>query len=138
MRIYRGRVGGLAVVNMKSHRRSRRSWGFLPSLCFFLLAVVAVAETPALEINIVAGRNLARNAAASAAFERAAAQWEAVLDDPVTVIIRADLRRLGRTVLGESSSRLMSRNFDDVVAAMIADGGDETDDEWLNHLAQSA
>jgi len=52
------------------------------------------------DIQVNAGATLAQNAAAMDAFNRAAAQWESFIADPITVVIDADLGPLGATTLG--------------------------------------
>ena len=63
-------------------------------------------QAPALgSFNIVinAGAGLAGNAAALAAFNRAADQWEAWISDPITVTIVADLQNLGNpSIIGST------------------------------------
>lgn len=89
-------------------------------------------------VNIVAGPTLAGNAAALAAFERAADQWEAVFSDPITVNINADLANLGdEGIIGQASSVALVDTHDIVADAMRADALDEADDGIVASLPTS-
>lgn len=64
------------------------------------------------DIQILPGQNLGGNAAALAAFNRAAAQWERYISDPVTVVISADLvPDNDPTILGGASSTIFTYPF---------------------------
>src|SRR6266850_264248 len=80
------------------------------------------------DIVINAGPALAANTAALAAFERAAAQWEAYIADPVTVTIDADLEALGPGPLGVTSNPILLVSYTTVRDALVADAFDEADD----------
>ena len=91
-----------------------------------LLFFVAPHATGGLIINIQAGSTLASNAAATAAFDRAANRWEALFSDDVTVNIDADLQNLGNpSTIGQASSRLLSGSYTTIRNAMVADAADE-------------
>src|SRR5262249_25542562 len=76
----------------------------------------------AFEIVLVPGPGLEANPAALAAFERAAAQGEALITDPITVTIDADFADLGSpSIIGQSGSVLLQGPFDVIRDAMVAD-----------------
>src|SRR5262249_33731954 len=93
--------------------------------------MAAARQAPALgSFNIVidAGPGLAGNAAALAAFNRAADQWKAWIANPVTVTIVADLQDLGdASVIGSTSDVIMEAPYatirDQVVAGADGDDG---------------
>lgn len=90
-------------------------------------------------INIVAGTTLAANTAALDAFNRAAAQWEAFISDPITVNIDADLANLGNpSVIGQASSVTLVTGYDQIRDAMVADAAAETDDAIVASLPTAA
>lgn len=65
---------------------------------------------------------LAGNAAALAAFNSAAAMWEAILADPITVNIDADLSNLGNpNIIGSTNPTLVSAGYANIRNQMIAD-----------------
>jgi hypothetical protein len=76
-------------------------------------------------IAIVPGGTLSGNAAALAAFNRAALQWESRISDPITVTINADLAALGPGILGSTGSVILQAPYDTIRNAMAADGADE-------------
>lgn len=64
------------------------------------------------DIQILPGQTLGGNAAALAAFNRAAAQWERYISDPVTVVISADLVPDNNPfILGGASSTIFTYPF---------------------------
>ena len=74
------------------------------------------------DIVINPGATLAANAPALAAFERAAATWESLISDPITVTIDADMEDLmDPFVIGQASSVSFSFAYDDVRNALVAD-----------------
>ena len=87
-------------------------------------------------IVVVPGSGLSGNAAALAAFERAAAQWEAYFSDPITVTINADLVTFGgsTTVIGSTASVELFTTYTNVRAALINDASDEADDAIIASL----
>src|SRR5262245_18128895 len=102
------------------------------------LVTVRSAEA-ALTININAGAGLAGNAAALAAFDRAANQWEAVFSDNVTVNINADLTNLGNpTIIGQASRTLLFGGYTTIRNAMVADAADEGADDSIAALLPTA
>lgn len=91
--------------------------------------------------NIVLNPNatLSSNAAALAAFERAAANWEAYISDPITVTINAGFDSLGTNVLGSTSPVVLSSDYDAVRNQMVTDAADEgTNDTVVGFLPTSA
>jgi len=98
-----------------------------------------VTNLGAFDIVIDAGPALSANAPALAAFNRAAAQWEAFIADPVTVTIAADLAPLGAGILGSSSNLLLTAgNFNTVRDALVSDAADESDDAIVGFLPTAA
>lgn len=80
------------------------------------------------DIVLVPGAGLAANAGALAAFERAAAQWEALISDPIVVTIDADFADLGNpAIIGQASSVLLQGPFDLVRDAVVADADPDDD-----------
>jgi len=71
---------------------------------------------------------------ALAAFNRAAAQWEALISDPITVNIDADLDALPPNVIGSTDSVMLQGEFHEIRDVMIADAADEPDDGIVAHL----
>jgi hypothetical protein len=86
------------------------------------------ASLGAFNITISPGASLAGNALALAAFNRAAAQWDAFFADPITVTIQADLAPLGPGVLGSASAVVLAGSYTEVRNAVVADALDEADD----------
>lgn len=72
-------------------------------------------------IVIVPGPGLSGNAAALAAFNRAAAAWAARISDPITVTINADLAPLGAGIIGSTSSVTLQAGYSTVRNAVVAD-----------------
>ena len=80
-------------------------------------------------ININPGPTLAGNAAALAAFNRAAQQWARYIADPITVNIDAELANMGSpTIIGSASVVVLVSGYNVVRDAMVADAADEPDD----------
>jgi hypothetical protein len=82
----------------------------------------------AFNIQINPGATLAGNAAALAAFERAAVQWESYISDPVTVVINADLASLGAGIIGSTNNVFLQGSYPTIRNRMVLDAGDEADD----------
>jgi hypothetical protein len=85
------------------------------------LASPNTSHLGAFNIVIVPGAGLAGNAAALAAFNRAADQWEARISDPITVTINADLGALGPNIIGSTSSVILQAGYNTIRNAMTAD-----------------
>jgi hypothetical protein len=77
------------------------------------------------DIVITPGATLAGNAAALAAFNRAALQWEARIADPITVSINADLAALGAGIIGSTSATLLGASYNTIRNQMVVDAADE-------------
>jgi hypothetical protein len=90
------------------------------------------------DIVISPTANLSGNAAALAAFNRAAGQWEARIGDPITVTIVGDLQPLGAGVIGNSSAVSLVGGYTLVRNSMVADGADEGDDGITASLPTAA
>jgi hypothetical protein len=73
------------------------------------------------DIVINAGAGLAANPDALAAFNAAAAQWEALFTDPITVTINADLAALGPGIIGSASSTLLTAGYAAIRGQLVAD-----------------
>jgi len=89
-------------------------------------------------IVIVPGAALAGNAAALAAFNRAADQWEDYIADPILVTVNANLAPLGVGILGQASSVGLFGSFNTIRNAMVADANDEADDAVATMLPTAA
>lgn len=85
-------------------------------------------------IVINASGALATNQPALDAFNRAAAQWEARISDPITVQIDAALASLGPNILGGAiSSRVFAPYATSVGVAMFLDSTNEADDALVSN-----
>jgi hypothetical protein len=81
------------------------------------------------DIVIQPGPGLTANPAALDAFNRAAAQWELYISDPITVVINADLSSMGFPgPLGVTSNQATLLDYTTVRDALVADAADEADD----------
>ncbi|MCB1098757.1 MAG: NF038122 family metalloprotease [Verrucomicrobiae bacterium] len=90
------------------------------------------------DIVINAGTTLAANAPALAAFNRAAAQWEAFIADSITITIDADMGALGASTIGSTSSTAYVYAYDTLRDALVADAVNEADDGIVASLPTSA
>ena len=89
------------------------------------------------DIVLVPGPGLAANPDALAAFERAAARWEAFITDPVVVTIDADFADLGDPgIIGQAGSSLLQGPFDLIRDALVADA--DADDEVVAGMPTAA
>jgi len=88
--------------------------------------VVAVGSAHA-QMNIVINPNatLSGNAAALAAFQRAANNWATKFSDPVTIQINAGLASLGGGIIGSTSSVELFGSYNTVRDQMVVDAADE-------------
>ena len=89
-------------------------------------------------IVIRPGSALAANTPALDAFNRAAAQWESFIADPITVTIDADLASLDPGVLGSAGSVRLFDSYDIVRNSLVLDSADETDDAIVAALPTAA
>lgn len=81
-------------------------------------------EIGTFDINIVAQSGLSSNAAALAAFNRAAARWESFLGDSITVNIDADLTTTGfanPNIIGQAGSAQFLVDYDTLRNTMVND-----------------
>lgn len=100
-----------------------------------LIIVCANAST----ITVIPGVTLSANPAALAAFDRAANRWSAVLNDPVTVNINADLANMNSSsILGSTSSVLLLAPYSLIRDQMVADAATEPDDGIVAALPTAA
>ena len=88
----------------------------------------------AFDIVISPGITLAGNAAALAAFNRAAQSWEARISDPITITITADLAALGSGIIGSTSSVTLQASYTTIRNSMVTDSSDELDDAIVASL----
>lgn len=82
----------------------------------------------AFDIVIAPGATLSGNAAALAAFNRAAAAWEARISDPITVTINADLASLGAGIIGSASSVVLQAGYDFIRDQLVLDAAVDSGD----------
>lgn len=90
------------------------------------------------DIVIAPGATLAGNAPALAAFNRAAAQWEAFISDSITVTVNADLAALDPGIIGSASSVTLQAGYDTIRNQMVADAANEIDDGIVAFLPTAA
>lgn len=90
------------------------------------------------DIVINPGPALAGNAAALAAFNRAAAQWEARISNPITVNITADLAPLGSGIIGSAGSVILQASYNTIRNQMVVSAALESDDAIVAFLPTAA
>jgi subtilisin-like proprotein convertase family protein len=90
-------------------------------------AMAAAPSTGGFNLVLNKGPNLTADPVASAAFEQAAAFFESVFHDPITVVIDAEVAPLGPQQLGVTDSVIFGDTFDTIRNAIASDasGGDE-------------
>ena len=106
-------------------KKTLRRWSARFSVERLEPRLMLAGEVSPLVINLNFGDDLAANAPARAAFERAAEFWEGVLFDPVVLNIDAELTEegfFGENVLGLSESTMVRFLYGDVRGRLIADG----------------
>ena len=86
------------------------------------------------DIVIAPNVTLAGNAAALAAFNRAAMLWEARISDPITITIDANLAALGAGIIGSTSSVTLVGSYTTIRNSMVTDSSDEVDDAIVGSL----
>ena len=102
-----------------------------------ITSVLSAPAAVALQIDIIAGAGL--GGSALDAFQRAAAQWEVRIADPILVTINADLLNLGaNNLLGQASSALLIGDYDLLRSALIDDAAVEADDAIVASLPSAA
>jgi|RhiMetdeSRZDD1v2_1073273.scaffolds.fasta_scaffold365171_2 PEP-CTERM motif-containing protein len=93
----------------------------------------------AASILINPGPALSASPDALAAFNRAATTWGTLLTDPVTVTITANLVSLANpSVIGSTSSVVLTAGYTLIRNAMVADAADEPDDAIVASLPTAA
>ena len=103
--------------------------------CLFSALILSSGGAQAATINIVAGPGLAANAPALGAFNRAAAQWEQHLADPITVRVEADLFDLGAGIVNETFVEVDFRSYKtEIRPALIADSQGQPKNEIVSFL----
>lgn len=97
-------------------------------------------ENAATAFDLAYGLGLQNNQAAKDAFDRAAARWAAVLNDPVTVNITVNLASLGPGILGQTSSTMVSGGFNSLRSLMVSaqEPGDTREASLLPNLPTAA
>jgi hypothetical protein len=101
-------------------------------------AGVSQQNLGAFDIQIVPGPALAGNAQALAAFNQAAAFWEAFIADPITVQVDANIAPLGPSILGQTGSELLTTSYSTIRNAMVMDSAAELDDAIVASLPIAA
>jgi hypothetical protein len=101
------------------------------------LLTAGTASAASIVINPAPG--LAGNAAALAAFNRAASKWGGLFGDPITVTVDADLLNMGSpTILGSTSAVFLAGGYTTIRNRMVADAADEPGDAVVASLPTSA
>ena len=85
------------------------------------LRMVPLGPVSTFTIVIVPGPGLAANPAALAAFQHAAAAWEARFNDPITVTINADLAALSPGIIGSTSSVMLQAGYSTIRNQVVSD-----------------
>ncbi len=115
--------------------RAHVSWGSSATVHTYGLPAVSSGQSSAqagpaapanrlggLTITVVPGSGLAANPDALAAFDRAAASWEAVIGSPINVTINADLTSSGfnnPNIIGQTQNVLLQDDYDTVRGQMV-------------------
>jgi hypothetical protein len=92
----------------------------------------------AFSVVINPGPALSANAAALAAFNRAATRWDNFIADPIVVTIDADLAALGPSILGAAGAVTLIGPYTLVRDALVQDALDEPDDLVATQLPTAA
>lgn len=104
--------------------------------CLLLFTTIAA---PAMSITLNADAGLSGNAAALAAFQRAALSWSSMFSDPFAVNINAGLADLGNpSIIGQASSLLLTGPYTTVRNAIVADAADEASNGIVASLPTAA
>lgn len=103
----------------------------------FLLA--SAFEASAMTITLNSGAGLSGNAAAQAAFTRAAQSWQSLFSDPILVTLDVDLVNLGvSSVIGQANSVQLEAGYSTIVSAVKADAADEASNGIVAALPTAA
>lgn len=98
---------------------------FRPLLFIFVVAAFS-ATSHGLDIQLRPDAGLAANGPALAAFERAAATWERIFDDPITILIDAHYHPLDNFAIASTeSTTLFGDDFAEIRDAMVLDDAQE-------------
>ena len=107
------------------HARCLLAAAEIQSLEEFTLVSGPQNQLGSFNIVLNMGSGLSGNAAASAAFNRAANHWVSYFSDPITITIDANLASLGSGIIGSTGSVLLQASFDTIRNAMVTDASDE-------------
>jgi len=92
-----------------------------------------------INIEIRPGATLSAMPEALAAFQRAADQWAARINDPIHVKIDADMENMGSSlIIGWANMVLLQGPYDLVRDSLVSDAADEADDEIVGYLPVNA
>jgi hypothetical protein len=103
--------------------------------------MLALGRSASAQLNIVlnAGAGLSGNAAALAAFNRAASKWENLFTDAVTVNINADFTNMGNpNIIGTTYPEYLVASYDTIRNRMALDASDEPDNAVVAFLPTAA
>jgi hypothetical protein len=107
--------------------------------CVCMLLLASASSSLSMTITLNADPGLAGNAAALAAFQRAATTWTNIFTDPISVTIDAGLANLGNpNVIGQAGSQLVGASYTTVRNAMVADAADEASNGIVAFLPSAA
>lgn len=91
------------------------------------------------DIVISPGAGLSGNAPALAAFNRAAAKWEAYISDSIIVTLSGNLADLGNpSIIGSTSAVFLQAGYNTIRNQMVADAANEADDAVVAYLPTAA
>ncbi|MGC4002007.1 MAG: NF038122 family metalloprotease [Pirellulales bacterium] len=82
--------------------------------------------------------NLLANPAALAAFQRAAAQWQTRISDPITINIDIKLAALGANVIGSTESVFLQGTYAEIRDQLVLDAAADPDDQITAFLPATA
>jgi hypothetical protein len=132
----------LSIVALPASLASAQDFLLAPGSSASNISVVPglpPANLGTFDIVIVPGAGLSGNAPALAAFNRAAAQWEAYISDSIIVTINADLANLGNaSIIGSTSSVGLQTTYTSIRNAMVTDAANEADDAVVAFLPTAA
>src|SRR3954464_1320112 len=94
------------------------------------LAFTYASSAFAFDIVVNPGAALSANPAALAAFNRAAAQWESRLSDPITVTLNVDIAQMDLGTAATNSVFVL-RTYNNIRNMMVADALDEGPDDQI-------
>lgn len=106
----------------------------IPTLLSAALFAASSLAASALSIEINAAPGLAENAAALAAFQRAADLWAVHFSDPITIHIDANLATLAPNTIGSTSSVFLFGGFNEIRDQLVADAAGQADKSILLSL----